>query len=91
MGNMHDVAHFAATLAADRIWPVAGDPSLPQTREESDGWCNAYDAFIRGTENANRYLEGDTSYTPPIDDQNDVWSAGYYAGWEWQMHHFASR
>jgi len=36
-----------AAKIADELWPIAGDPTFPPSRSESDGWCNAFDGAMR--------------------------------------------
>lgn len=37
-----------ASEIADRLWPIGGDPTFPESREQSDGWVAARDGAASG-------------------------------------------
>ncbi len=39
---------YLAAQIADRLWPIGGDPTFPESREGSDGWLAARDGAASG-------------------------------------------
>ena len=64
-----------AAAIADRLWPIGGDPTFAQSRQESDGWQAAYDGAVAGMRDAESGKVADEDQ-----GESSVWWHAYRAG-----------
>jgi hypothetical protein len=71
---------IAAARCADRVWPIAGDPTHAQKRRDSGGWMAAYEGFLSGVQSAMRDPEQTAETLVTSEPDNTAASAGWDAG-----------